>query len=196
MLRRTILRTIYVAYAVAIAALLLLPRAWFPDFYNPGFMAGISTLAILLIVSFGWIFNPQGDEERIKIIEKTQLAAAVALFANGLGGLGAYKLYLFGLPYDKALHFMSPGIFVAGISYFLYEWYKIKLQRSVIIALIITIAFSFFWEAIEVIMDTIFKTETAGNYGADYWKDTAQDIIADLIGAFVAGYLVFRERFK
>lgn len=194
MQRKSWLRLIYGGYAIGLAMLVLLPRETFPDFYNPIFMAGISVGALFLIMLIGWIYNPHGDARKQEVVEKTQLAMMIVVLTNSAGGLGLYKLYLWGIPYDKALHYVLPGVFVVSIAYFLHKWYGNPLKKSVFRALVIVIAFSFIWEAMELVMDFLFKTKTAGNYGTDYWKDTTQDIIADVIGAGVAGYLTVRTR--
>ncbi len=179
-------------YAVAIAVLLIAPRTWLPEFYRPLFMAGISTLAIFLIALPGWIFRTQDKHKKI-VLERCQLAIAFCMLANGLGGLGMYKLYKIGFEYDKLLHFIVPTTAVVFVTYFLVHWYHRSRRFALICAVLIVLIGAIAWEGWEVAQDRLFGTKTSGVYGEDYQRDTTNDILAGLGGAMLGAYLVLRK---
>lgn len=189
---RKILNYFYTAYAFAIVALLAVPRDWMPEFYRPLFMAGISTVAAMAVAAPGWIFKTK-DEHKKKVLERSQLVIAFAMLINGLGGLGLYKLYQFGIEYDKILHFIIPTLMTIVIAYFLIHWYDKPLRFATTFAVIAVLVGGIGWEAWEVTQDKIFGTQTAGVYGEDYVRDTTLDIFADIGGTVLGAYLILRH---
>jgi len=155
-------------------------------------MAGISTVSVGAVYFFGRIFKTENDTN--KVVEQSQLALAAAIGLNGLGGLGLYKLYQLGIPYDKIMHFVVPLIlFMTGISLLKYRFSKTKKTAVIIMALLI-FSGSLLWEGIEVLQDRVFGTKTAGVYGEDYEQDTILDIVSDVCGISLAVYLTLRSR--
>lgn len=195
MTNKKILTIFYAVYASAIVALLGVPRAWMPEFYRPMFMAGISTVGMLLVALPGWIFRTQ-DARKKMVVERSQLAIAFSIFVNGLGGLGLYKLYKIGIPYDKILHFFLPAIFIVSITYFLLQWYGRSRRFAISFAVVSVLVGGIAWEGFEVAQDKLFGTKTAGVYGADYERDTTLDIFADIGGSILGAYLVMKENKK
>lgn len=182
------LRIIYTIYAAGIVLLLVLPREIFPDFYRPVFMAGISTVGILLVAAIGWIFKTS-DPAKQKLVENSQMAAAFTLITNSLGGLGMYKLYLIGIPYDKMLHFALPAVITVLVANFIMQWYHRSRHLALSFTVWAVVIGGVVWEGSEVLMDKLFNTQTAGVYGTDFERDTTLDVFADIAGVIVGSVL-------
>lgn len=192
MTNKHILRVVYIVYAIAVVALLIIPRAWVPDFYRPRFMAGVSTAAAICIALPGWIFRPDSAHKQL-ILERCQLAIAFCMLVNGVGGLGAYKLYKYGVEYDKILHFFVSTIFVVGVAYFLVHWFHKSRKFAITFSVLSVVIGGILWEGWEVAQDKMFGTQTAGVYGEDYVRDTTLDVFADIGGSILGAYLILRE---
>lgn len=189
MTHRNILTSFYVIYAIAIVFLLVIPNRLLPDFYKPGFMAGISLLSMMLVALPGWIFNPT-DERRKKILLSSQVIIAFSIFINGAGGLGLYKLYKIGIPYDKILHVIVPLMLVFATALFVHRWYGVSVKNAIVYSAITIFVLCVGWEGWEVLQDSLFGTKTAGVYGEDYWNDTTLDILSDAIGVALGSLFV------
>jgi len=192
MTHRNILTGFYVIYAIAIVFLLVIPNHALPDFYKPGFMAGISLLSMLLVALPGWIFTAT-DEKRKKILLSSQVVIAFSVFINGAGGLGLYKLYKIGIPYDKIMHVIVPLMLVYVAVVFAHHWYGVSVTHAIIYAAVAIFLLCVGWEGWEVLQDSLFGTKTAGVYGEDYWNDTTLDILSDAIGIAFGSLLAQRR---
>ncbi|MCX6780656.1 MAG: hypothetical protein NT003_00855 [Candidatus Magasanikbacteria bacterium] len=187
---RLFLRVFYVAYAIGIVALLVIPMSWMPAFYHPVFMAGISSLALTVVMLPGF-FTRHLQQQHQSMVERYQASLAFCAGVNGLGGLGLYKLYEYGIQYDKILHFLVSVIFVLGIAHFLHYFHARSRTIAIILAVIIVILCGFAWEGWEVLQDHLFGTQTSGVYGADYFSDTFFDLLFDIFGSIVGGILLY-----
>lgn len=107
--------------ATAGAVLFLGDKNWFPDFYWPNFFGIMSLVSIFLITlpKIIWHFN---DENKKQSVIKLQSYIALALILNGLGSLGFFQLYRYGIQYDKIVHFFVPMLFTVASGSFICEW--------------------------------------------------------------------------
>jgi hypothetical protein len=193
MTNKNLVRIFYFFYAVTITLLLAAPAHIFPDFYQPYFMAGTAAISVVTVAIFGRYFRSD-DVKKNNVVEYCQAYLAISLGLNGLGGLGFYKLYRFGIPYDKIMHFIVPAILmVCGVYLLVHRFGKSKKYAAIFMIASIFIG-SLVWEGVEVGQDRIFGTKTAGVYGEDYTKDTILDIVAAVAGIGVGGYFLSRSK--
>lgn len=164
-------------------------QEWFPDFYNPKFMAVIAFISAFLIVLPRLIFKTNNDFKKQQSLNFLQAGLIIILTLNGLGALGFFQLYKIGFGYDKLLHFITPFIFMIVFSHFGFQWYEWSLKKSVVSAAILVFMGGFVWELFEFLGDTIFGTQMLGQYGVSVLKDTIWDCIFNFFG-IISGIIV------
>lgn len=157
-------------------------KEWFPDFYNPKFMAMMAFISAFLIVLPRLIFKTNNDLKKQQSLNFLQAGLIIILALNGLGALGLFQLYRVGIQYDKLVHFIGPFIFIIIVSRFGFQWYKWSLKKSIILAAILVFIGGFIWELFEFFMDYLFRTQMLGQYGEFAFKDTIWDIIFNMFG--------------
>lgn len=156
-------------------------------------MAGISLISVGVVFLFGHLFRTQ-DKKQNNVVEQCQIAIAASIGMNGLGGLGLYKLYRIGIPYDKVMHFIVPVILLVFGVYFLIHRFNKTKKYAIIFMIIGIFVGSLLWEGVEVVQDRLFGTKTAGVYGEDYVNDTVLDIVSAVVGLGVGTLLVLRSK--
>lgn len=156
-------------------------------------MAGISAGSLGAVILFGYLFRTS-DDEKNSVVEHCQVAIAASIGLNGLGGLGLYKLYKFGIPYDKIMHFLIPAILMVFGVYFLTKRFSVTKKYATIAMIVGIFVASVAWEGVEVAQDRIFGTKTAGVYGEDYVGDTVWDMIAATGGIGAGAYALRRSK--
>lgn len=182
-----------VSFAVVGIILFFGDRKWFPEFYNPKFMAWISFASAIILVSPQMIFK-SNDAKRQKYLKNLQLAMAISLILNGLGGLGFFQLYKYGFEFDKMTHFTVSFVLIITLSKFLEVWYNFSFKKSLAISIILIATIGILWEFLEFASDVIFKTQTLGKYGKEISKDTVLDVILNFIGIILATNLLLRSK--
>ena len=170
-----------IVFIIAGLALTLGSREWFPDFYNPIFMGSIAFVSAFLILAPQFIFCSK-EEEKKEVVIKLQKFIAISLLISGIGALGFYKLYEIGFEYDKFAHFIISLLGVVVFTNFINKWYKFTIKKSLFISIGFILIVGFLWEPLELFSDWLFKTQTLGLYGEYIIKDTAIDIIMNIIG--------------
>lgn len=195
MTNKAIVSTFYLSYLGAILLLIFLPNTALPDFYKSYFMAGVSTVSVVVVFLFGYFFSTN-DKKQNDVVEYCQAALAVSIGLNGIGGLGLYKLYKVGIPYDKIMHFVIPVILLVFGAYFLVHRFNKTKKYAIVFMIIAVFVGSVLWEGVEVGQDRIFGTKTAGVYGEDYINDTILDIVSAIAGLAVGAYWLTRSRGK
>ena len=195
MTNKAILNFFYGCYFSAIVLFLVLPETIMPDFYKANFMIGTSVLSVALVFIFGYSFSTNSKKQN-DVVEYCQAALAVSIGLNGIGGLGLYKLYKVGIPYDKIMHFVIPVILLVFGAYFLVHRLNKTKKYAIIFMVIAIFVGSVLWEGVEVGQDRLFGTKTAGVYGEDYINDTILDIVSAIAGLAVGAYWLTRSRGK
>jgi len=180
-----------IAIIFALSGLILFfgNRKWFPDFYNPKFMAVMAFISAFLIILPCLIFKAKNDFKKQQLLNFTQLSLIIILTLSGLGGLGLFKIYKTGFEYDKLLHFFVPFISMIVISRFGLQWYEWSFKKSVVLAVILVLIGGIVWELFEFAMDYFFKTQMLGQYGESIIKDTVWDCISNILG-IISGTVV------
>jgi hypothetical protein len=176
-----------IAAIFVIAGLILFfgNREWFPDFYNPKFMAVMAFLSSFLIFLPRLIFRTNGDFEKQRELNFLQTVLAAILLLNGLGSLGLFQLYKIGFEYDKLLHFVVPFISVITIGRFGFRRYGWNFKKSIVLAASIVFLGGLIWELFEYFGDYFFETQMLGYYGEFIVKDTVWDLIFNTLGIAV-----------
>ncbi|MBU1159567.1 hypothetical protein KKD04_00095 [Patescibacteria group bacterium] len=172
--------------------LLLGKQDWFPEFYNPDFM-GIMSFISALLIFLPRIFFKKNNESIINF----QFAISLGLALNGFGAIGLFKLYEYGIPYDKIVHFFVSFVLIIGLSNFLMNDGKSYFKKPLLVSFLAIIFLGFSWEIMEILFDAIFKTQTFGVYGQDVIRDTFFDIVNNFLGA-ISGMLIlnFKRKFN
>ncbi len=183
-----------IAEIFAIAGLILFfgKREWFPDFYNPKFMAVMAFLSSFLIFLPRLFFKTSDDAEKQKSLNFLQTGLVIILLLNGLGSLGFFQMYKIGFEYDKFLHFVVPFVSTTVIGRFGFQWYGWSFKKSVILAASIVLLGGFIWEFFEFFGDYFLKTQMLGYYGKFIVKDTVWDLIINAIG-IASGIVAFAK---
>ncbi|MEK7149927.1 MAG: hypothetical protein AAB757_03090 [Patescibacteria group bacterium] len=179
-------------FIVAGLILFIGKKEWFPDFYNPDFMSAISFIGALIIILPSFLFKSENPNKQ-KAVIKIQNVFAAALILNGIGSLGGFKLYLIGFEYDKLVHFLVSFILFFGLVGFISDWKEISYKKAAVISIIIIFSSGVAWEILEFLFDFFFKTQTSGVYGKDVIKDTAFDLIYNILGLLSATLLKTRK---
>lgn len=171
-------------------ALLFAPAQWWPSFYQPTFF-GIVFLSSALVIILPKYFYPSSDEcsERPVIVLRSALAGALSL--NALGELSLYQLYLVGFQYDKLLHLISVAMLAAALTYFLRHRHNLPTPAAFKRVAILAVAGSLVWELFEYLSDLLFKTAEFGVYGQYKFADTSFDLLFDLLGIALAGFITY-----
>lgn len=188
-----ILNIFYASYLIAILLLLFLPDTMLPSFYKSYFMVGVSAVSVAVVFLFGHLFKTE-DKTKNHVVEHCQMALAVSIGMNGLGGLGLYKLYRVGIPYDKIMHFVIPVILLVFGVYFLMHRYNKPKKYAIVFMVVAVFVGSVVWEGVEVGQDRLFGTKTAGIYGEDYVNDTILDIVSAAAGLALGSYWLARSK--
>ncbi|MBI4691853.1 MAG: hypothetical protein HY773_00165 [Candidatus Terrybacteria bacterium] len=185
----------FLASMIAAGLALLFGKSdWFPSFYMPKFMGIASFASALLIILPKIIFRP-ADEKKKEALIKLQFYTAVALVLNGLGGLGFFQFYRYGLPYDKIVHFIVSLMATIGLTQFICAWWNWEFKKAITAVIILIMAGGVGWEGFEFLTDFVFKTKTFGIYGEYVNKDTIMDIILNVLG-IIAGFIILLKRKK
>lgn len=177
-----------------IAGLVLLfgKSDWFPSFYLPKFMGFISFASALLIILPKIIFRSLGEKKKEALI-KFQFYIALALILNGLGSLGLFQLYRYGLPYDKMLHFIIPLMATIWLTNFICAWWDWEFKKAIVTAAILIMIGGISWEILEYLSDLLLKTKSFGIYGEYINKDTIMDVLFNAAG-IITGVIILLNR--
>jgi len=183
-----------ISFLIGGSILLLGKQTWFPKFYNPDFMGVMSFISAFLIF-IPRIFSPKNKNN--ESIINFQFAISLGLALNGLGAIGLFKLYEYGIPYDKIVHFFVSFVLIIGLSNFLMNDGKSYFKKPLVVSFLAIIFLGFFWEIMEILFDAIFETQTFGVYGQDVIRDTFFDIVNNFLGA-ISGMLIlnFKRKFN
>jgi hypothetical protein len=164
-------------------------QEWFPDFYNPKFMAMIAFISAFLIILPRLIYKTKGDPKKQRLLNFLEINLIIVLALSGIGGLGLYRLSEAGFAYDKFIHFLVPFIFTIVAYYFGSQWYGWSFKKSIILGAILVFMGGIIWESFEFLADTFLKTQMRGYYGESIARDTAFDLIFDMFG-IIGGMIV------
>lgn len=170
-------------YSFIILGLVLLlgKKSWWPDFYNPIFLGWVFLVCAFLIRLPKYIFKTNNQCKQGAVI-MLSAAIALALILNGLGELYLYKLYQYGIQYDKLIHFSTTFMSVVVLASFLEIWFEQPFKKAVGLAIFIVLAGGLIWEVFEFSSDLFFKTSEFGVYGQYKFSDTIFDILSDILG--------------
>lgn len=167
------------------AALLLLPRDWFPTFYAPVYMGVFSFVCAALIAIVPYILKTT-DPEKIRMAHRVRVVLTVMIVLNALGELGLYQMYhWWGFQFDKVLHLIIPLVGAATLVQFFRVWYGTAQRVALLRAIGIVIFGLLAWELWEFISDLLFKTKLFGIYGEVILADTLADIGIAFVGIFI-----------
>ena len=140
-------------------------RRWFPDFYNPKFMAMMAFISAFLIILPRLIYKAKDNHEKQRLLNLLEISLIIVLALGGLGGLGLFRLYDIGFAYDKFIHFLIPFIFTIVICRFGSQWYRWSFKKSVILGATLVFMGGIAWEIFEFVADTTIGTQMRGYYG-------------------------------
>lgn len=193
---RVLVKLVITAYFLAAVILGLGNPDWFPEFYRPHLMASLALVSIFIIFLPRMIFKHSDNKTRTKALDELEGVTAISLFLNGLGGLGLYKLYLVGFPYDKLVHFLVSFIFIVALSRFIEIWYKKSTNQSLLIAAALVIMAGLGWEVIEAVSDKVLNTQLLGGGSSRIFEDTLWDVAMDLTGVILGVGTVLLQNHK
>ena len=192
---KLLVKLVIAGYLLAGVILGLGNPSWFPDFYRPRLMAILVLVSIFLILLPRLIFKGSTSITKKKAVTELESVTAITLFINGLGGLGLYKLYLVGFPYDKFAHLLASFIFVITLSRFIEVWYGKATNKSVLLAGFLVILAGLGWEVIEAVSDKVLNTQLLGGGSSEIISDTVWDVVMDFFGVISGISLaLFRKR--
>ena len=180
-----------VVFIIIGIVLLLGKNSWFPEFYNSVYMGIFSFISALLLYYSKRIFYKLSQVDS----EKLQSIITSALILNGFGSLGLYKLYALGFEYDKLVHFIVPLIFTVNFVGVLNKSRGLTFNQSLIAVSISIFLLGLLWEIFEFSSDILFGTKTFGIYGKEAFRDTVQDILANVLG-ILAGIFYLKNKNK
>src|SRR3989344_3529316 len=170
--------------------LFVIPSETLPDFYKPSLMATLAIVSAIFMISPRLIFRKPKDEQSEHALLKLQFITTLALILNGLGGLGLYKLYKYGFPYDKLMHLITPFMFVIGFSYFLRVWFRKNIITSIFASSVLVLFGAIAWEFLEAFSDRVAGTNLlGGGSGGVFWDtfwDSVMNILGIVLGIFMA----------
>lgn len=169
--------------------LLLGPKEWFPDFYQPIFMGVIALISPILIYLPKLILKKSTSKKRNLILEM-RTVIAFSLIVNIGGELGLFQLYRYGFAYDKFAHFIVSMLFAFILGESLKAWENFSLKKLILVVLGIVFASGLVWEFFEASADFLFKTQEWGVYGDHLVRDTLTDICFNTLGA-ISGIIIF-----
>ena len=164
-------------------------RTWFPDFYNPKFMAMAAFVSAFLIILPRLIYKAKGDPKKQQLLNLLEVSLIIGLGLSGLGGLGLFRLSGAGFEYDKLIHFFIPFIYTVVICCFGSQWYGWSFKKSVVLGATLIFMGGIVWEIFEFLADTLFGTQMRGYYGQYIAKDTTLDMIFNAFG-IISGIFV------
>lgn len=190
----------FIKYSLAVyvfAGIVLFATAeWdtLPDFYMPYLMGLLALVSAFLIVLPQMVLRNRNTPEKEKVLIYFQAAIAFGLLINGAGGLGLYKLYLVGFPYDKLTHFVTPFVFTFAFTYLFKDWFSKSFKYSLISSAILVLIGGFLWEGLEYTSDAFLGTHLFGGGSSEVYADTIGDIIANFLGVFAAIAVLVKKR--
>jgi len=171
--------TVYILIGIL---LLIIPSETFPGFYKPSLMASLAIVSAIFMISPRIIFRKPKDRQSERALLKLQFIITLALIINGLGGLGLYKLYQYGIPYDKFTHLVTPFIFIIGFSHFIRVWFRKNITTSIFASSVLILFGAIAWEFLEAFSDKVIGTNLlGGGTGGIFW-DTFWDSVMNVIG--------------
>src|SRR3989338_5443493 len=159
---KTFINLSIAVYILIGISLFVIPSETFPDFYKPSLMATLAIVSAIFMLSPRIIFRQPRDEESERALLKLQFITTIALIINGLGGLGLYKLYQYGIPYDKLTHLITPFIFVIGFSHFIRVWFRKNITTSIFASSVLILFGAIAWEFLEAFSDKVIGTNLLG----------------------------------
>ena len=162
--------------------LLIIPSETFPGFYKPSLMASLAIVSAIFVISPRIIFRKPKDKQSERALLKLQFITTLALVMNGLGGLGLYKLYKYGFPYDKFTHLVTPFIFVIGFSHFIRVWFRKNIITSIFASSVLVLFGAIAWEFLEAFSDRVAGTNLLGGGSGGIFWDTFWDSAMNLFG--------------
>ena len=128
--------------------------------------------------------------------DKLLIYTFAAVFLIGLVHWVAEFFYLYWTVwwFDNLAHFLGGlaiGLFSFWIFKIFYTFKQVPSLRNVIcIIVFLTFVVGLGWEVFESVNDIGF----APSLGETYWQDTSYDLLADILGAIVAGYIIFGKK--
>lgn len=176
-------------FVIAGFVLLFGPSEWFPDFYHPKFMGIWALINALLIAAPVIVFKSKNPKEMHAAVG-LQMGLTLALILNGLGALGFYQLFRWGVPYDKIVHFSASLILTVAFANFVWLWFGVQSKKLIVFVLFFSLLAGVGWEGLEFSFDFLFGTKTLGLNGEHIIWDSIVDIIMDVFGILL-GFLIF-----
>jgi len=182
-----------VSYVGAGIALVLVDQSILPTFYQPKVMSTLAFVSAILIVLPQVFLRPTSEEKR-RVLHKLQFAIALGLLINGIGGLGLYELYKYGIPYDKVAHFVTPLIFLFAIFEFTRTWFDKGFALSLEISGAAVFSGGIAWEFLEIFSDSLIGTSLFGGGTGGAIADTVGDLIMNILGIAVGVVWLVRKQ--
>jgi len=178
-----------IIYIVAGLLLFVLPGDILPAFYNQTLMGSLAFVSGVLIYLPGVLFRSK-DENKNRALTSMQIVIAISLFINGAGGLGLYKLYQYGIPYDKFTHFVTPLLFVIGLFNFIKNRFSKSEKTAILISAGLVLLGAVLWEFLEALSDKAIGTNLlGGGTGGVFW-DTFWDTVMNILGVGVGIFVI------
>jgi hypothetical protein len=169
--------------------LLLIPPAWFPQWFFPratasgGFLYAFWLVLINIVFPIPKNICPTVAQRKYKARRRLQNYAAVCCVLGFSGTLGLFELPI---PFDKFNHFAVAFLITSSVSLFFYAWYNLPITQCLIIAVGIMIIADIGWEVGEFLSDVKFGTQAFGTHGQNTFSDTAWDGVFDVLGIICA----------
>ena len=179
---RTFINLSITIYLLVGVLLLIIPSETFPGFYKPSLMASLAIVSAIFMISPRIIFRKPKNEENKRVLLKVQFITTLALIINGLGGLGLYKLYQYGFPYDKFTHLVTPFMFVIGLSHFIRVWFSKDIITSIFASSVLVLFGAIAWEFLEAFSDRVAGTNLLGGGSGGIFWDTFWDSVMNMFG--------------
>jgi len=134
---------------------------------------------VLLLLTIAFL-----NHKKLRIKVYSIILAEVFFIFHMLGTLGWYDIAVFGIPYDKILHFYGPLVlFIFSFNYL--SKFKLRLNHALVIALLVTLGINAIQEVVEFTGNTLLgKGDGIFFYGSGDigGEDTPKDLIANLLG--------------
>ena len=178
-----IISVIFLSYALTFLIINFLTKNWEYFYYN------LMMLALFFIILFFY--------KRLNINFYSLLGLIIIGFLHLLGGglvlsgTVLYKLIIFGISYDKFIHFFSNLILAFVVFDIIVSFIKkTRMYRGKILLFVffITIGISSFVEIIEFIASVLFDNTIIGSY-----KNNVGDLIINALGTLVALFFINKK---
>lgn len=201
MTHKTAIKIVSGFFAAAGLFLIFSPTTLYPEWFVSR-LAGLGALIYialihspLLIYKIKKTTPKNATPGQNAAVKRLQTYGALIALLNFAGTCGMFRLYRYGIEYDKLLHFLTPFLLTIATVRFAHHWLSPNLTKNMAYVASMILMIGIAWEFFEYGADKIFGTHSFGQEGNNILKDTALDGIFNGLG-IATGLLLLKIRNK